>query len=147
MMWENGKLPLSCFETNFALHLSLSLPASLLSTLCLSICSWVRSSTASLRGSVTCMCHCWTGCMSTTPLNTLVASSCVRTTALMKLSSSRCEPSTLPCVKTVGGEAEILKWRGGGRNGSGGKGKMEVKSWQTCPDIEVETLGKCLGWY
>lgn len=96
-----------------------------------SICSSVHLCTASLRGSVTCMCHCWTGCMSTTPRNTLVASSCARTTALTKLSSSRCEPSTLPCVETVGGEAETLERRGGGRNGSGGKGETEVKSWRT----------------
>lgn len=61
------------------------------------------------------MCHCWTDCMSTTPLNSLVASSCVRTTAPMKLSSSRCEPSTLPCVKPVGGEAEKVEERGNSR--------------------------------
>lgn len=48
--------------------------------------------------------------MSTTPLNTRVASSSARTTALTKLSSGRCEPS----VETVRGKAEILEKRGSG---------------------------------
>lgn len=68
---------------------------------CPLICSSVHLCTASLLGSVTCTCPCWTGCMSTTPLNSPVASFCVRTTAPMKLSSSRCEHLTKPCVKTV----------------------------------------------
>lgn len=78
---------------------------------CLLNFSSVHLCTASLRGSVTCMCHCWTDCMSTTPLNSPVASSSVRTTAPMKLSSSRCEPSTLPCVEPVGTEAEKVEGR------------------------------------
>lgn len=111
MMWENVKVLVSCFETNFAYHLYLSAFLSL-SVLCSSICSSVHLCTASLHGSVTCMCHCWTDCMSTTPLNTPVASSCARTTAPMKLSSSKCEPSPhWPCVKTVGGETEKVEER------------------------------------
>lgn len=55
-----------------------------------------------LHGSAICTCPCWTGCMSTTPQNTLVAFSCVRTTAPTRLSSSRCEPSPLTCVKLDG---------------------------------------------
>lgn len=90
----------------------LSLPASVSpSILCPSVCSSVHLCIASLRGSVTCTCHCWTGCMSTTPRSSPVASSCARTTVPMKLSSSRCEPSTLPCVENVGGEVERVEER------------------------------------
>lgn len=72
--------------------------------------------------------------MSTTPLNTPAASSCARTTAPMKLSSSRCEPSTLPCVEMVGGEAEKVdetqeKSRGWEEKVRG-EGETEVKKWQ-----------------
>lgn len=68
----------------------------------LHFCSWVRLCTVNLHGSAICTCPCWTGCMSTTPQNTLVAFSCVRTTAPTRLSSSRCEPSPLTCVKLDG---------------------------------------------
>lgn len=73
------------------------------------ICSSVHLCTASLHGSVTCTCHCWTDCMSTTPRSSPVASSFVRTTAPMKLSSSRCEPSTPPCVESVGVKTERME--------------------------------------
>lgn len=55
-----------------------------------SISSSVHLCTASLHGSATCTCPCWIDCMSTTPLNSPVVFSFVRTTAPMKLSSSKC---------------------------------------------------------
>lgn len=154
VMMRMVKEPLSCFETDFTLHVSL-LPASFsISIPCPSICSWVHLCTASSRGSVTCMCHCWTGCMSTTPLNTLVASSCARTTAPTKLSSSRCKPSTLPCVKTVGGEAEKVeeKMRWEGEEGVGGKSQEErgKQRWRTgrlgLSREESGVIKRCLSW-
>lgn len=143
---ESKMMPLWWLWFYIKFHLSL-LPASFsLSIPCISICSSARSCTASLRGSVTCMCHCWTGCMSTTPLNTRVASSCARTTAPTKLSSSRCEPSTLPRVEPVGGEAakgeerwDLTGWEDGvkGKRGRGEK----------LPDFacQVESLRRYLG--
>lgn len=87
-----------------------------ISILSSSLCSLVLLSTASLHGSVTSTCHCWTDCMSTTPPNTHVGFSCARTTDPMKLSSSRCEPSTWPCVKHERGDSEkaagIIRWEG-----------------------------------
>lgn len=128
MMWEVGELPLSCVElTLFCFFL-------------ISIFSSAHSCTASLHGSVTCMCRCWTGCMSTTPLSTRVASSCARTTALTKLSSSRCEPLDTALRQSCGrralkGGGKKMRWgadEGVWRMGSRGRGETggeELTSW------------------
>lgn len=65
--------------------------------------------------------------MSTIPPNTRVASSFVRTTAPTKLSSSRCEPSTLPCVKSVGVEAEEAEKKLDERKRSGWEERVRWK--------------------
>lgn len=130
-IWEDGKVPLSRFELTL---IFISLPQ--FHTL---LCSSVHLCTASLHGSVTCMCHCWTGYMSTTPLNTHVASSCVRTTAPMKLSSSRCEPSTLTFVKWVGWKVgKKMTWQKGVRKKKNdwGKGLPELG----CTEREIASL-------
>lgn len=59
--------------------------------LCSHFCSSVPLCTVSLRGKGTYMCPCWTGCTSTIPRSTLAGSCCVKTTAPMRQSSSRCE--------------------------------------------------------
>lgn len=59
--------------------------------LCSHFCSSAPLCTVSLRGKGTYMCPCWTGCTSTIPRSTLAGSCCVKTTAPMRQSSSRCE--------------------------------------------------------
>lgn len=59
--------------------------------LCFGLCSSVHLCTASLHGRGTYTCPCWTGCMSTIPPSTPAGSCCVKTTAPMRQSSSRCE--------------------------------------------------------
>lgn len=139
--------------TNFAFHPPPFLPFLFLIPHS-SLCSSVHLCTASLHGSVTCMCHCWTGCMSTTLLNTRVASSCARTTAPTKLSSSRCEPSTLPCVKTVGVEAEKVEKKLDEREKRGWEERVKRKRGNRgeeltnlgCPERKVGSLRHSLGW-
>lgn len=127
MMWEVGELPLSCVELTLFFFL-------------ISIFSSAHLCTASLHESVTCMCRCWTGCMSTTPLSTRVASCCVRTTALTKLSSSRCEPLDTALRQNCGrralkggGKKNGMRGRRGGLEDGvkrkRGKGGEELTSW------------------
>lgn len=71
-----------------------------------SISSSVHLCTASLHGSATCTCPCWIDCMSTTPLNSPVVFSFVRTTAPMKLSSSKCLLSLATLSWVLSEEAE-----------------------------------------
>lgn len=78
--------------------------------------------------------------MSTTPLSTRVASSCARTTALTKLSSSRCEPLDTALRQSCGrralnggGKKNGMRSRRGGLEDGvkrrRGKGGEELTSW------------------